>query len=126
VTGPTLRASLISRLTQNSFTAHIQQFFVPTLSANDVAIMDNLSSHKRPAICDVIRSTGAHLLFLPPYSLDLNPIEKAFFKLKRLMRKAAETTWKPISTVLDGLESPRDMPGISQTQAILESNLIPL
>ena len=54
--------------------------------------MDNLSSHKRPAVRNAIRSVGAHLLFLPPYSPDLNPIEQVLAKLKHLMSKAAEQT----------------------------------
>jgi transposase len=63
------------------FTEYVEQFLVPTLSHGDVVIMDNLSSHKRPAIRKAIRSAGAKLLFLPPYSPDLNPIEQVFAKL---------------------------------------------
>ena len=67
--------------------------------------MDNLASHKRPAIRKAIRSVGARLLFLPPYSPDLNPIEQVFAKLKHLMRKAAERTapetWQRIGTLLN-------------------------
>ncbi len=73
-----------------SFTDYIEQCLVPTLSHGDVVIMDNLSSHKKPAIRNAIRAVGARLLFLPPYSPDLNPIEQVFAKLKHLMRKAAE------------------------------------
>jgi transposase len=88
-----------------SFLEYVEQFLVPTLSPRDIVIMDNLSSHKRPAIRAAIRSVGARLLFLPPYSPDLNPIEQVFAKLKHLMRKAAErsaeATWKRIGTLLD-------------------------
>ncbi len=67
--------------------------------------MDNLSSHKRPAVRQAIRSAGARLLFLPPYSPDLNPIEQVFAKLKHLMRKAAErsheATWRRIGTLIE-------------------------
>ncbi len=77
----------------------------PTLSPGDVVIMDNLSSHKRPAVRRAIRSAGARLLFLPPYSPDLNPIERVFAKLKTLLRKANERTteavWKRIGSLLD-------------------------
>jgi transposase len=87
------------------FLGYVEQFLVPTLSPGDVVIMDNLSSHKRPVIRAAIRSVGARLLFLPPYSPDLNPIEQVFAKLKHLMRKAAERTaegtWKRIGTLLD-------------------------
>jgi len=88
-----------------SFLDYVEQFLVPTLSPGDVVIMDNLSSHKRPAIRNAIRSVGARLLFLPPYSPDLNPIEQVFAKLKHLMRKAAErtaeATWRRIGSLLD-------------------------
>lgn len=88
-----------------SFLEYVEQFLVPTLGPGDVVIMDNLSSHKRPAIRKAIRRVGARLLFLPPYSPDLNPIEQVFAKLKHLMRKAAErtaeTTWRRIGSLLD-------------------------
>jgi len=67
--------------------------------------MDNLSSHKKPGIRAAIRAQGARLLFLPPYSPDLNPIEQVFAKLKHLLRKAAErsheATWKRIGSLLE-------------------------
>jgi transposase len=88
-----------------SFTAWVEQFLVPTLNPGDVVIMDNLGSHKGAAVRDAIRSVGARLLFLPPYSPDLNPIEQVFAKLKLLLRKAAErsveATWQRIGTLLD-------------------------
>jgi len=59
-----------------SFLAYVEQILVPTLTAGDVVIMDNLGSHKRQAIRRAIRAVGAKLLFLPPYSPDLNPIEQ--------------------------------------------------
>jgi len=87
------------------FTDYVEQCLLPTLSRGDVVIMDNLSSHKRPAVRKAIRSVGARLLFLPPYSPDLNPIEQVFAKLKHLMRKAAERThektWRRIGSILD-------------------------
>ncbi|HEX8420837.1 MAG TPA: transposase, partial [Sphingomonas sp.] len=65
----------------------------------------NLSSHKKPAVRAAIRSAGARLLFLPPYSPDLNPIEQVFAKLKHLLRKTAERThehtWRRIGSLLD-------------------------
>jgi transposase len=62
------------------------------LSPGDVVIMDNLSSHKAPAVRAALEVMGARLLFLPPYSPDFNPIEQAFSKLKAHLRKAAERT----------------------------------
>lgn len=89
----------------DSFIAWVEQFLVPTLTPGDIVVMDNLSSHKRPAVRRAIRAAGARLLFLPPYSPDLNPIEQVFAKLKHLMRKAAErtaeATWKRIGTLLN-------------------------
>jgi transposase len=88
-----------------SFTAYVEQFLVPTLSPGDIVIMDNLGSHKGQAVRQAIRAAGAKLLFLPPYSPDLNPIEQVFAKLKLLLRKAAERsvedTWRRIGSLLD-------------------------
>ncbi len=88
-----------------TFALYIEQFLLPTLRPGDIVIMDNLGSHKGPLVRKAIRSAGAKLLFLPPYSPDLNPIEQVFAKLKHLMRKAAErtqdTTWKRIGILLD-------------------------
>jgi transposase len=91
-----------------SFLAYVEQFLVPTLSPGDIVIMDNLGSHKSIAVRRSIRSAGAKLFFLPPYSPDLNPIEQVFAKLKTLFRKAEERTveacWKRIGTLLDRFE----------------------
>lgn len=88
-----------------SFTAWVEQFLVPTLTPGDIVVMDNLGSHKGSAVRKAIRSAGAKLLFLPPYSPDLNPIEQVFAKLKLLLRKAAErsveATWQRIGSLLD-------------------------
>jgi transposase len=88
-----------------SFLAWVTEFLLPTLRRGDVVIMDNLSSHKAAAIRRAIRSVGALLIFLPPYSPDLNPIEQAFSKLKTLLRKenarTQEQTEKCIGTLLN-------------------------
>jgi len=88
-----------------SFLAWVQQSLVPTLTPGDVVVMDNLGSHKGQAVRRAIRSAGAKLLFLPPYSPDLNPIEHVFAKLKTLLRKADErtvqATWQRIGSLLD-------------------------
>jgi len=87
------------------FLAWVQQALAPTLNPGDVVIMDNLSSHKSPAIRKAIRDAGARLFFLPPYSPDLNPIEQVFAKLKTLLRKADErtidATWRRIGKLLE-------------------------
>lgn len=88
-----------------SFTAYVKQILVPTLTPGDIVILDNLGSHKAKAVRAAIRAVGARLLFLPPYSPDLNPIEQLFAKLKHLMRQAAErtveATWKRAGLLLD-------------------------
>jgi len=87
------------------FLAYVEQVLIPTLKPGDVVVMDNLGSHKGKAVRRAIRQAGAHLLFLPPYSPDLNPIEQVFAKLKTLLRKAAErtveATWRRIGKLLD-------------------------
>jgi transposase len=88
-----------------AFTAWVEQSLAPTLAPGDVVILDNLGSHKGSAVRQAIRNSGAHLLFLPPYSPDLNPIEMMFAKLKLLVRKAEErtieTTWKRVGDLLE-------------------------
>jgi transposase len=74
------------------FEAYVAKVLVPELKPGDIVIMDNLSSHKRASVHELIERAGAKLLFLPPYSPDFNPIEKAFAKLKALLRKAGERT----------------------------------
>ena len=87
-----------------SFRAYVEQMLVPTLRPGDIVVMDNLGSHKAPAIRKAIRAAGARLVFLPPYSPDLNPIEQVFAKLKVLLRKAEERTvegvWRRIGNLL--------------------------
>lgn len=74
------------------FRAYIEQFLVPTLRPGDIVVLDNLGSHRSPAIRSAIRSVGAKLAFLPPYSPDLNPIEQVFAKVKHWMRTAQART----------------------------------
>jgi len=78
--------------------AYVRQQLVPALRPGDIVVMDNLGSHKSAAVRQLIQSAGARLWFLPPYSPDLNPIEKAFAKIKHWMRTAQkrtlEDTWR--------------------------------
>jgi transposase len=91
------------------FLAYLEQCLAPTLSPGDVVIMDNLSAHKVAGVRELIEATGARLLYLPPYSPDLNPIEQLFAKLKALLRKAAERStpalWGRIGEVLKTIAS---------------------
>lgn len=92
-------------MTGGWFLAYVEQILAPTLSPGDIVILDNLAAHKSAAARAVIEAAGAKLLFLPPYSPDLNPIENAFSKLKALLRKAAARTveqlWKAIAQAID-------------------------
>jgi transposase len=78
---------------------------VPTLSRGATVIIDNLSSHKVAGVREAIEAVGARLIYLPPYSPDLNPIELAFAKFKTGLRKAAERTvddlWRRIGVLID-------------------------
>lgn len=86
------------------FLVYVEQVLAPTLSNSDIVIMDNLASHKVAGVREAIEARSARLLYLPPYSPDLNPIEKAFAKLKALLRKAAarsiESLWKLIGRLV--------------------------
>ncbi len=77
---------------------------MPALQPGDIVVLDNLGSHKGGAVRRAIREAGAHLLFLPPYSPDLNPIEMVFAKLKTLLRKADQRSiaavWHRIGSLL--------------------------
>ena len=88
-----------------AFEAYVRHVLIPTLRSGDVVVMDNLSSHKRASVREMIEAVGARLLFLPPYSPDFNPIEMAFAKLKALLREAAKRTveglWSAIGRLVD-------------------------
>lgn len=88
-----------------AFLTYVDKVLVPTLQPGDVVIADNLGSHKGRQARKAIRAAQAHLIFLPPYSPDLNPIEQVFAKLKHLMRKASnrtvETTWRSAGELLN-------------------------
>jgi len=87
------------------FEAFVEQVLVPELRSGDVVIMDNLSSHKRLRIRELIEAAGARLVFLPPYSPDLNPIELIFAKIKQSLRSLAcrtrDALWSAMQSVLD-------------------------
>ena len=74
------------------FLAYVEHLLCPVLKHGDVVVMDNLSAHKAPAVREWIEKAGAEVLYLPPYSPDLNPIEKAWAKLKQLLRAAKAQT----------------------------------
>jgi len=92
-----------------AFLAYVRDFLCPTLHPGDIVIADNLSSHKVAGVKEAIEAVGAQIRYLPPYSPDLNPIEKMFSKLKALLRKAATRTvdalWTTIGALLDAFSA---------------------
>lgn len=88
-----------------TFQAWVEQFLVPTLTPNDIVVMDNLGSHKGPGVQAAIEAAGAKLLFLPAYSPDFNPIEQVFAKLKALLRNLAarslDALWTGVGLLLN-------------------------
>jgi transposase len=87
------------------FEAFVEQVLVPELRWGDIVVMDNLSSHKRARTRERIEAVGVELVFLPPYSPDLNPIEMVFSKVKQLLRSLAcrsvDALWTAMQSVLD-------------------------
>lgn len=92
-------------MTGEAFLSYIRQFLAPELKPGDVVVMDNLAAHKVEGVAEAVKAAGACILYLPPYSPDLNPIEQVFAKLKALLRKAAVRTrdalWNTIGSLLD-------------------------
>lgn len=88
-----------------AFLVYVRELFCPTLHPGAIVIAENLSRHKVEGVREAIEAQGAALRFLPPYSPDLNPIEKLFSTLKALLRKAAHRTvdalWEAIGKLLD-------------------------
>ena len=94
-----------------TFLAYVQQILAPTLKPGDIVITDNVGVHKVAGVREAIETRGAMLLYLPPYSPDLNLIEQFFSKLKAVLRKAAarsiESLWAVIGSCLADF-SPRE------------------
>jgi transposase len=103
LTGMVAPMVLDGPINRNAFQAYVEQVLVPELTPGDIVILDNLSSHKGPAVRAAIVAAGATLIYLPPYSPDFNPIENAFSKLKALLRKAAERTVDGLWATIGGL-----------------------
>ena len=91
-----------------AFHTYVTEVLVASLKPGDIVVMDNLSAHKIAGVREAIEAAGARLLYLPPYSPDLNPIEMAFSKLKALLRKAAERTverlWDAVAEALKAFD----------------------
>ena len=78
--------------TREVFEAYLEHILAPTLEPRQMVVMDNLSAHKGGRVREIVEGAGCELLYLPPYSPDLNPIEEAFSKVKGLMRRAEART----------------------------------
>ena len=105
LTGMTAPMVLDGPMTGAWFLAYVEQILVPTLSPGDIVVLDNLAAHRNASARAAVEAAGATLVFLPPYSPDLNPIENAFAKLKATLRKAAARTleqlWSAIAHIID-------------------------
>jgi len=92
-------------MTGLAFRAYVEQFLAPVLEPGDVVVLDNLAAHKVAGVRQALAAAGAAILYLPPYSPDLNPIEQLFAKLKALLRKATARTrdqlWSTIGRLLE-------------------------
>lgn len=82
------------------FLAYVEQVLCPALRPGDVVVMDNLSSHKVSEVSRQITSAGAEVLYLPPYSPDLNPIEKAWAKMKQILRTVKARTQEALEQAI--------------------------
>ena len=92
-----------------AFEAFVEQVLVPELRSGDMVILDNLSSHKRQRVRELVEAADARLVFLPPYSPDLNPIELIFAKVKQALRslscRTRDALWNAMQSVLDQVTS---------------------
>jgi transposase len=88
--GPSLAVE--GATTARVFETYIEKVLAPTLRAGQIVVMDNLSAHKPKRIRELIEEQGCELLYLPAYSPDFNPIEEAFSKIKRFLRKVGART----------------------------------
>jgi transposase len=91
-------------MTGDAFRAYVEQILAPMLTPGDVVVLDNLAAHRVAGVGRAIAAVGASLLYLPPYSPDLNPIEQLFAKLKAQLRQAAARTkdelWSTLGRLL--------------------------
>jgi transposase len=109
-----------------SFAAYVEQILAPTLNPGDIVILDNLGSHKGQPARAAIRAVGAHMIFLPPYSPDLNPIEQVFAKLKHILPAAQLKIHGAESHKPSTPSSPRNAPATSPMQDMLHHEAIRL
>ena len=116
--GMTAPLVLDGPMNAETFLAYVEQILVPTLKPGDIVIMDNLSSHKGPAVEAAITAVGATLRYLPPYSPDLNPIERLWLRMKADWFNGwiAKTSQDLQDRIIEALRSLFDQPAILQSQ----------
>lgn len=102
--------AVVGSTTRAAFEAYVERVLAPKLSPGRVVVMDNLSAHKSGRVRELIEGAGCELLYLPPYSPDLNPIEQAFSKVKGLLRKAGARTREALIEAM-GRPFRRSVPG---------------
>jgi transposase len=102
MTAPTV---IDGAVTGDLFVAYVEQQLVPALRPGDVVVMDNLACHQRAGVRRAITAAGCELRLLPPYSPDLNPIERAFSRLKSRLRAAAKRTVREVDDLLGELSA---------------------
>jgi transposase len=100
IDGPCAAAIVDGPVDADVFRAYVQHVLVPTLHAGDIVVLDNLQPHKASGVREMIQAAGASLLYLPPYSPDLNPIEPMWSKVKQLLRSAAARTFEALQPAL--------------------------
>ena len=86
--------------TKQAFLHFVRQALVPSLRRRDVVVMDNLASHYAEGVSEAIEAAGATVMYLPPYSPELNPIEHTWSKLKASLRRAEARTLRTLATAL--------------------------
>jgi transposase len=95
-TGPSAAAVVSGATDSDVFRTYVREVLAPELHAGDVVILDNLQPHKAAGVREMIEAAGARLLYLPPYSPDLNPIEHMWSKVKQHLRSAAARTYEAL------------------------------
>jgi transposase len=85
---------------QRVFSTFVERVLVPSLRPGQIVILDNLAVHKSTRARALIEAAGCHLVFLPPYSPDFNPIEQAFAKIKQALRRRGARSWDAVAAAV--------------------------
>lgn len=110
--GSTVPMIFQGALNREKFKEYLKDFLIPTLKPGNIVVADNLRSHKGDGIAELVASAGASLIYLPPYSPDLNPIEQMWSKIKAYLRKVKART---VEALLEAI--PKAFDTVSQRDA---------